>query len=51
MDRSQRPTGDDPTRFAEVRRANQSETAEDYVEAISDLVASQGEARVKDLAT
>lgn len=33
-----------------MRRANQSETAEDYVEAIDDLVRSQGEARVKDLA-
>ncbi|MEZ6015545.1 MAG: manganese-binding transcriptional regulator MntR [Planctomycetota bacterium] len=36
-------------RFAEVRRANRSETAEDYVEAIADLVAARGEARVKDL--
>ncbi len=39
-----------PRRFAEVRRANRSETAEDYVEAIADLVAARGEARVKDLA-
>jgi DtxR family manganese transport transcriptional regulator len=37
-------------RFAEVRRANRTETAEDYVEAIADLVAATGEARVRDLA-
>ncbi|MEM1449530.1 MAG: manganese-binding transcriptional regulator MntR [Planctomycetota bacterium] len=33
-----------------VRRANRIETAEDYVEAIDDLVREHGEARVKDLA-
>ncbi|MEM9382561.1 MAG: manganese-binding transcriptional regulator MntR [Planctomycetota bacterium] len=33
-----------------VRRANRIETAEDYVEAIDDLVRERGEARVKDLA-
>jgi DtxR family manganese transport transcriptional regulator len=37
-------------RFAEVRRANRTETAEDYVEAIADIVAASGEARVRDLA-
>lgn len=37
-------------RFAEVRRANRTETAEDYVEAIADIVATSGAARVKDLA-
>lgn len=42
--------GGDLGRFAEVRRANRSETAEDYVEAIAELVADRGEARVKDLA-
>jgi len=36
--------------FAEVRRANRAETAEDYVEAIADIVADRGEARVRDLA-
>lgn len=48
-------SGDDPesavgARFEAVRRANRSETAEDYVEAIAELVAERGEARVKDLA-
>lgn len=38
------------TRFQNVRRAHQSETAEDYVEIIADLIAEQGEARVVDLA-
>lgn len=33
-----------------VRRANRIEMAEDYVEAIDDLVRERGEARVKDLA-
>lgn len=37
-------------RHAAVRAANRSETAEDYVEAIDDLLRDQGEARVKDLA-
>ena len=35
--------------FARVREAHQSETAEDYVEMISDLIALQGEARMTDL--
>lgn len=36
--------------FAKVREAHQSETAEDYVEMIADLINMQGEARVVDLA-
>lgn len=36
--------------FDHVRRAHQSETAEDYVELIADLIEAQGEARVSDLA-
>ncbi len=35
--------------FQHVRRAHQSETAEDYVELIADLIAAKGEARVTDL--
>jgi len=37
-------------RHAAVRAANRSETAEDYVEAIDDLLNDRGEARVKHLA-
>jgi DtxR family manganese transport transcriptional regulator len=36
--------------FKQVREAHQSETAEDYVEMIADLIAENGEARVVDLA-
>jgi DtxR family manganese transport transcriptional regulator len=36
--------------FARVREVHQTETAEDYVEMIADLIALQGEARVIDLA-
>src|SRR5271169_4984258 len=36
--------------FRRSRRDRASETAQDYVEAIADLTASQGEARVTDLA-
>lgn len=36
--------------FEQVREAHQSETAEDYVEMIADLIAEKGEARVVDLA-
>ena len=39
-----------PTRFDKVRRDHATETAEDYVEAISDIVHGAGECRVKDLA-
>lgn len=38
-------------RFSRVREAHQTETAEDYVELIADLIDTQGEARVVDLAT
>ena len=38
------------TAFERIRKAHQTETAEDYVELIADLRASQGEARVVDLA-
>jgi DtxR family transcriptional regulator, manganese transport regulator len=36
--------------FSRLRRAHQSETAEDYVELIADLIDSRGEARVVELA-
>lgn len=35
--------------FGRVRRAHQTETAEDYVELIADLIAAQNEARLSDL--
>lgn len=35
--------------FERVREAHQTETAEDYVELIADLIAVKGEARVTDL--
>lgn len=38
-------------RFGRVREAHQTETAEDYVELIADLIERQGEARVVDLST
>jgi DtxR family manganese transport transcriptional regulator len=45
------PAGDAAAlRHREVRRAHATEIAEDYVEAIADLIASLGEARVTDLA-
>lgn len=51
---SQRP-GANPKRQAEylsqTRREHASEIAEDYVEAIADLISETGEARVVDLAT
>ena len=37
-------------KFDRIRRAHQSEVAEDYVEMISDLIAENGEARAVDLA-
>ena len=37
-------------RFARVRKANQSELSEDYVEMIDDLIGEFGEARATDLA-
>ena len=36
--------------FAKVRRDHTTETAEDYVEAISDILHQRGECRVRDLA-
>ncbi|MCB1883675.1 MAG: manganese-binding transcriptional regulator MntR [Geminicoccaceae bacterium] len=36
--------------FGRVRKAHQTEVAEDYVELIADLIAAQGEARAADLA-
>ena len=38
-------------KFERIRRAHQSEIAEDYVEMISDLIAETGEARAVDLAS
>jgi DtxR family manganese transport transcriptional regulator len=37
--------------FEKVRRDHATETAEDYVEAVSDILHAQGECRVKDLAS
>lgn len=37
-------------RFERIRRAHQSEVAEDYIEMIADLIAETGEARAVDLA-
>jgi DtxR family manganese transport transcriptional regulator len=48
-----RPSLPDPQeqarRFARVRAANATETQEDYVELIGDLIAAKGEARAADL--
>jgi DtxR family manganese transport transcriptional regulator len=52
------PSKDDPARgvgrqaerFRRVRDAHQTETAEDYVELIADLIEGKGEARLVDLA-
>ena len=38
-------------KFERIRRAHQSEIAEDYVEMISDLIVETGEARAVDLAS
>jgi len=45
-----RPSALQAESLQQTRREHASETAEDYVEAISDLTAAQGEARVVDLA-
>lgn len=37
--------------FARVREAHQTETTEDYVELVADLIAARQEARLSDLAT
>ncbi|MCH2138681.1 MAG: manganese-binding transcriptional regulator MntR [Phycisphaerales bacterium] len=42
--------GTQPTPFSKTRADHASETAEDYVEAISDILQRQSECRVKDLA-
>lgn len=47
---SSRPSPDDPARFRGTRAAHKDETAEDYVEAVAQLVEQRGEARVRDLA-
>lgn len=47
---SVRPSALQAESLQQTRREHASETAEDYVEAIADLTASQGEARVVDLA-
>ena len=41
----------DPERFTRVRASHAAELTEDYVEAIGDLIANRGEARVVHLAT
>jgi len=45
-----RPTALQAESMRQTRREHTSETAEDYVEAIADLTAVQGEARVMELA-
>ncbi len=45
-----RPSALQAESLQQTRREHAAETAEDYVEAIADLAASQGEARVVDLA-
>ena len=42
---------DSAQRFERIRRAHQSEVAEDYVEMIAELIAETGEARAVDLAS
>jgi DtxR family manganese transport transcriptional regulator len=57
MDSSRKKTGASPNhgpaghaeRFQRVRDAHQTETAEDYVELIAELIAEKGEARLVDL--
>lgn len=44
------PPPDHAERFRSTRAAHRDETAEDYVEAIAQLIAGRGEARVKHLA-
>ena len=43
-------TNDSATKFERIRRAHQSEVAEDYVEMIAELIIEMGEARSVDLA-
>ena len=44
-------TNNSATKFDRIRRAHQSEIAEDYVEMIAELITETGEARTVDLAT
>ena len=46
----QKVKNDSAAKFDRIRRAHQSEVAEDYVEMIADLTAETGEARTVDLA-
>lgn len=48
---SRQDNADDADRFQRTRAAHRDETAEDYVEAIGQLVDERGEARVRDLAS
>lgn len=48
--RARSKAGDQSARFRRTRDAHANETAEDYVEAIADLIDTRGEARVGDLA-
>ncbi len=50
MAKRPRASGDAASRYLSTRAAHAAETAEDYVEAIADLIAQTGEARVVDLA-
>ncbi|MEX0876694.1 MAG: manganese-binding transcriptional regulator MntR [Phycisphaerales bacterium] len=50
MPRSSRPDISRPERFHSTRRAHRDETAEDYVEAIAQLIEERGVARVGALA-
>lgn len=45
-----RPPNQPPNAFAKTRADHAVETAEDYVEAVSDILHERGECRVKDLA-
>lgn len=48
---ARKPKSSDPSaRFRRTRDAHARETAEDYVEAVADLIETKGEARVRDLA-
>lgn len=47
---TERPPAERAERFRRVRDAHQSETAEDYVELIAELMDEKGEARLVDLA-
>ncbi len=44
------PPNDPAKQFRELRRAHATEIAEDYVEAVAEIIARTGECRVRDLA-